>query len=65
MSHLRNDVEKREFAAIGTAAGVACAFGAPIGGILFAVEEGVSFYSTGIMWRGSLTLTLTLTLTLP
>ena len=35
-------------------AGVATAFAAPIGGLLFTVEEGVSFYSTSIFWRGFL-----------
>lgn len=47
----RNDVDHREFTAIGTAAGVATAFGAPIGGALFTIEEGCSFYSTFIFWR--------------
>lgn len=47
----RNDVDHREFTAIGTAAGVATAFGAPIGGALFTIEEGCSFYSTFVFWR--------------
>ena len=34
--------------------GVATAFAAPIGGLLFTVEEGASFYSTSIFWRGFL-----------
>ena len=48
------DADKRDFIAIGTAAGVAVAFGAPIGGCLFAVEEGASFYSQTMLWRGFL-----------
>jgi H+/Cl- antiporter ClcA len=50
---LQNDVSKRQMIAAGGAAGVAAAFGAPIGGALFTYEisKPNTFWTFSMLWR--------------
>eukprot|EP00249_Psilotum_nudum_P034714 c54140_g1_i1 orf=176-952(+) len=53
-----NDKDRREFITAGTAAGLAAAFGSPIGGVLYSLEEASSFWSRKVMWRSLVSTTV-------
>ncbi|KAK6185139.1 hypothetical protein SNE40_007435 [Patella caerulea] len=47
----RNSEDRRNFISAGAAAGVASAFGAPVGGLLFSMEEVSSYWTTTLSWQ--------------
>jgi len=51
LQKFKMDGHQRELVTCGGSAGVAAAFRAPVGGVLFALEEGASFWSNPLLWR--------------
>eukprot|EP00118_Oscarella_pearsei_P020540 m.223290 g.223290 ORF g.223290 m.223290 type:complete len:844 (+) comp39981_c1_seq22:40-2571(+) len=47
----KNEAKKREVLSAASAAGVSVAFGAPIGGILFSLEEVSYYFPHKVLWR--------------
>ena len=45
LGHFRDSASRRDFVTCGAGAGVSAAFGAPVGGLLFVMEELASFWS--------------------
>jgi hypothetical protein len=45
LSNFRSDEARRDFISIGAASGFAAAFGAPVGGLLFSMEEASSYFA--------------------
>jgi len=54
IGNFRSDEVHKDFVAIGSAVGVATAFGSPVGGLLFAIEESISHHSIKTLWKSFL-----------
>ncbi|KAI4377160.1 hypothetical protein MLD38_014838 [Melastoma candidum] len=55
LRYFKNDRDRRDLVTSGSAAGIAAAFRAPVGGLLFALEEMASWWRSALIWRAFFT----------
>ncbi|KAK4753926.1 hypothetical protein SAY87_002030 [Trapa incisa] len=55
LRYFKNDRDRRDLITSGSAAGIAAAFRAPVGGLLFALEEMASWWRSALIWRAFFT----------
>ncbi|KAK1300108.1 putative chloride channel-like protein CLC-g [Acorus calamus] len=55
LRYFKNDRDRRDLVTCGSAAGMAAAFRAPVGGVLFALEAVSSWWRSALLWRAFFT----------
>ncbi|XP_072150949.1 putative chloride channel-like protein CLC-g isoform X3 [Setaria viridis] len=55
LKYFKNDRDRRDLVTCGSAAGIAAAFRAPVGGVLFALETVSSWWRSALLWRAFFT----------